>query len=114
MKPRYKYNNGNGAQICRKCSTIIHTGRPSNMVLCGKCADEYIYYYPTKHKEGFITDEMLKLIYDLHLGRDRFFDKLGVNTAMVKDGDWITFHEDVARTARIIIQRREMYLYEWD
>jgi len=76
--------------------------------------DDYIFSYPTKHKEGFTDSEMLKLIYDLHLGKARFFSKLGINTAIVIDGDWLTYHTDVLRTARMIIENREMYLYEWD
>jgi len=76
--------------------------------------EDYIYNYPTKHEEGFTTNEMLKLIYELHLGKDRFFDKLGVNTCMIIDGDWITYHCDVLLAARLCIENREMRWYEWD
>jgi len=37
LRPIYKYNNGNGAQLCVKCSTIIHTGMMSRRLLCDKC-----------------------------------------------------------------------------
>ena len=114
MKPIFKFNDGLGATLCNKCSTIIHRGKPSSLLLCNLCVEDYIYNYPTKYKQGFTHSEMLKLIYDLRLGKARFFDKLGVNTAMIIDGEWLTYHTDVARTAVLITENREMRWYEWD
>jgi hypothetical protein len=114
MKRIFKLNGGNGAQLCNVCRTIIHTGDKSDALLCPKHLKEYIYEYPTKHKEGFTDSELLKIIYDLHLGKGRFFDKLGVNTCMVIEEEIVLYHEDVLRTIRLIWERRDMYHYEWD
>ena len=38
MKPIHKFNNGNGATLCNKCSCIITTGF-SNELFCNKCLE---------------------------------------------------------------------------
>ena len=76
--------------------------------------EDYIYNYPTKYKEGFTHGEMLIIIYENHLGKARFFDKLGVNTCMMRDGEIITYHCDVLLAARLCIENREMRWDEWD
>lgn len=35
--PIYKFNNGNGAMLCNKCSRIISTGPKTDVLYCDKC-----------------------------------------------------------------------------
>jgi hypothetical protein len=39
MKPIHKFNNGNGATLCHKCSVIISTGLTKDLY-CDKCKPE--------------------------------------------------------------------------
>ena len=114
MKPIHKFNNGRGATLCNECSVIIHTGKPSNAMLCNKHLEEYIYSFPTKYKEGFTQSEVLKLVYDLRCGRDKYFDKLGIHTGMAIDGEDITYHDDVLLAVKCALENRSPTVYEWD
>lgn len=42
MKPIYKFNNGQGATLCRLCRTIITTGKMTPDLYCDKCKDERV------------------------------------------------------------------------
>lgn len=71
--------------------------------------------YKTKHKQGFTREEMVDLIqnhtnYDL----EDFWDKLGVNTGMIIDGDYITYHCDVELALRLLRENRNINSFEWD
>jgi hypothetical protein len=39
MKPIHKFNNGNGATLCHKCSVIISTGFTDDLY-CKECIKE--------------------------------------------------------------------------
>lgn len=39
MKPKIKFNNGNGTTLCKNCNTIINTGI-SDQLLCSKCQEK--------------------------------------------------------------------------
>jgi hypothetical protein len=73
-----------------------------------------IYNYPTKHREGFTSEEMRILCEELNIPIDIFSEELGVNTGMIKDGDFLTYHTDIERTVRCIVENRDMRVEEWD
>ena len=74
-----------------------------------------VYNFPTKHKEGFISNEIKVLLkeYSSVIG-DRFFEALGVNTCRVIDGEIVTYHCDVLTALRCAIEDRDIRLSEWD
>lgn len=37
MKIIYKFNNGNGATLCNRCSKIIATGKKVERLYCDSC-----------------------------------------------------------------------------
>jgi hypothetical protein len=76
--------------------------------------EDFVYNYPTKHKQGFTGKEVLQFIEELKLDKDTFFDKLGVNTCMLVDGDVITYHRDILKGLLCVLENRDMYWYEFD
>jgi len=43
-KPIHKFNGGNGATLCTKCSSIISEGITEDL-LCGKCGGDSLHKY---------------------------------------------------------------------
>jgi hypothetical protein len=61
IKPIYKFNNGNGAMLCNKCSTIISTGKKTEQLYCDKCnpdksvsIDDEFKYKLVREKDGLV------------------------------------------------------------
>lgn len=53
MKPKHKFNNGNGATICKLCDSIIAVGFFDNL-LCIECQKKAIKKF-TKEKEQIMN-----------------------------------------------------------
>jgi len=68
----------------------------------------------TKHKEGYTSLEMNNLCDKLGLDKPTFYDKLGVNTCMVINGEVITYHCDVELAVLLVIEDRDVTQSEWD
>ena len=53
MKPIHKFNNGNGATLCHRCSKIINTGFTSDIYCDDDCKERYEIkeYYQQMEKE---------------------------------------------------------------
>lgn len=71
--------------------------------------------FPTKHKEGFTTPEIDKLIQlfpDIEISK--FDDALVGNTVMVKYGDHVNYKHDILTALRCGIENRAINLSEWD
>lgn len=117
MKKEYlkvKFNSGNLAILCSKCSKIIKVGReftkeeldftsgkskkklPAQYCLQCQLKDK-IYNYPTKHPQGFIQseiDELLKKYPTINM--DKFNDATMGNTCMFDETDGlIQYHCDI-------------------
>jgi hypothetical protein len=56
MKPIHKFNNGNGATICCKCSVIISTGHTDD-IHCKECRKEML-------QDMMKEDEILGLYFE--------------------------------------------------
>lgn len=71
--------------------------------------------YKTKHKQGFTREEMVDLIQNhTNYNLEDFWDKLGVNTGMIIDGDYITYHCDVELALQLLKENRNINSFEWD
>lgn len=71
--------------------------------------------YKTKHKQGFTREEMVDLIQNhTNYNLEDFWDKMGVNTGMIIDGDYITYHCDVELALRLLRENRNINSFEWD
>lgn len=75
---------------------------------------EIVDNYPTKHKMGFVGREILSLLKDYGIDNKEFFKKLGVNTVGVIDTEVVTYHCDILKGLRCVLEDREQTLEEWD
>lgn len=79
-----------------------------------KTLEDLVYNYKTKYQEGFTGEEILSFIKEQNLDKDVFFDKLGINTGMLLNGDCITYHCDILKGLICALENREQSIYEWD
>ena len=70
--------------------------------------------YPTRSDYGFNPREIVTLLTEYDINIDKFYDALGVNTCMIEEGQVITYHCDVAKALRCVIEDRQQTLEEWD
>jgi len=84
------------------------------VVLTSKNVEEFVYDYPTKHVQGFMGSEIMTILEGCEIDKDKFFDALGVNTCMVIGGETITYHCDILKGLRCVIENREQTFEEWD
>jgi len=78
-----------------------------------KNLDEIVNNYPTKNKEGFTHKETKSLLKEYSIDAKKFFSSMGVNTVMVIDGETISYHTDIKRALRIVLNGKESSL-DWD
>ena len=82
--------------------------------LTSENVESFVYDYPTKHVQGFIGKEIIEILEKYEIDNDKFFDALGVNTCMKIDGEIITYHCDILKGLRCVIENREQTFEEWD
>lgn len=70
--------------------------------------------YPTKYDLGFIDEEIEELCDMLKVSRESFSKKFGAHTCAVIDNKTIMYHSDVLRTFRLVLENRELRMYELD
>lgn len=135
MKKEYlkiKFNSGNLAILCSKCSRIIKVGKdftkeeldfatgkskkklPAQYCLHCQLKDK-VYSYPTKYPEGFIQSEIEELLKEFPtITLEDYNSKLGVHTAMLINYEIITYHSDVLLGITCCLENREINSLEWD
>ncbi len=74
---------------------------------------EVVDNYPTKYKEGFTSNEIQELLIEYNINLDLFFENMGINTCMIIDGEFITYHSDIKKTLNRIIDKRDMYSWQF-
>lgn len=82
--------------------------------LTSENVEDFIYEYPTKNKEGFVGSEINTILEKYEIDKDKFYDALGVNTCMMIGGEFVTYHCDVLKGLRCVIENREQTFEEWD
>jgi hypothetical protein len=82
--------------------------------LTSENVEEFVYDYPTKHVQGFLGKEIMEILEKYEIDNEKFFDALGVNTVMNIGGQFITYHCDVLKGLRCVIENREQTFEEWD
>jgi len=76
---------------------------------------EEVNSYKTKHKQGFIREEYMKLLENYPgINMDRFWDALNGITAMRIDGQTVVFHHDIELAIRCGLEDREPTTPELD
>ncbi len=76
--------------------------------------EEIVNNFPTKHKMGFVGSEILALLKEYNINNKDFFNKLGPNTVGVIDTEVVTYHCDILKGLRCVLENREQTLEEWD
>ena len=84
------------------------------MILTTKNLDDIINNYQTLYDKGFTGIELNQLLEKYSIDIDSFYEKLGVNTVGVIDGKFITYHCDIIKGIRCVLENREQTLDEWD
>ena len=76
---------------------------------------DLVYDWPTRHKEGFMPDE-LKEIRDKfpQMDMDKWDDAMMGNTCMMFEGQFCIYHCDVLVALRCGLEKRDQTLMEWD
>ena len=82
--------------------------------LTSENVESFVYDYPTKHVQGFLGTEIMTILEKYEIDNDKFFDALGVNTCMMIDGQFITYHNDILKGLLCVIENREQTFEEWD
>lgn len=70
--------------------------------------------FPVKYKYGFTASEINTLLTEYDLNEDLFYQKLGVNTCMVIEGQTITYHCDIEKALFCLVENRDQNFLEWD
>jgi len=78
--------------------------------------DNIVDNYKTKHKEGFIQEEIIDIVKNYpNFNWDKFNDAMMGNTCMMsEDGEFINYHCDVRTGLLCGIENRNITLGEWD
>lgn len=84
------------------------------MILTIENLDEIINNYETLYTMGFTGIELYQLLEKYSIDTDSFYKKLGVNTVGVIDGKTVTYHCDIIKGLRCVLEDREQNLEEWD
>lgn len=114
MKPKHKFNNGNGATLCNRCNVIITKGLTKHL-LCNKCIADYVYEYPVKSKWGFNPDELKAIVSEFpDINMDKFNLAMMGNTCMLEEDKIIIYPCDVVTALRCGIENRDVRFSEFD
>lgn len=70
--------------------------------------------FPVKYEYGFTASEINTLLTEYDLDENLFYQKLGVNTCMVIEGQTITYHCDIEKALFCLVENRNQNFLEWD
>jgi hypothetical protein len=70
--------------------------------------------FPVKYEYGFTASEINTLLTEYDLDENLFYQKLGVNTCMVIEGQTITYHCDIEKALFCLVENRDQNFLEWD
>lgn len=75
---------------------------------------EVIDNFPTKNKRGFTRSETHALLDKYNIDVKVFGKEMGTNTAMVIDGETVSYASDIELTIRCILRGRNKNAFEFD
>jgi hypothetical protein len=76
--------------------------------------EDIVYNWPTQHEMGFTGIEINTLLGNYLIDGEKFYDKLGINTVGVVNGQSVTYHCDILKGLRCVLEDRDQTLEEWD
>ena len=69
--------------------------------------------YPTKYEEGFTNIEIQELLTEYNINYDLFYENLSVNKTIIIDEEFITYGSDIKRILYRILDKRDMYSWQF-
>ena len=75
--------------------------------------DNIINTYPTKYDEGFTNIEIQDLLTEYNINYDLFYENLSVNKTTIIDEEFITYDSDIKRILYKILDKRDMYSWQF-
>jgi len=122
MKPIIKFNNGDGAILCNKCSVIIKSNLTKDefkgktgLVYCNNCLYKLVYEYKTKYNIGFTSTEIKEIISEFpYFNKEEFHNALTSITCQMRDNQLIIYHCDVLTAIKCGMENRKMTILEFD
>lgn len=82
--------------------------------LTNEIVSNIVNNYPTKFIQGFTNVEINSILEEYEINKDKFYDILGVNTCLMMEGQFVTYHCDIETALVCILQDREKLEEEWD
>lgn len=79
-----------------------------------KNLSEVIDNFPRKHKHGFVASEVDALLKKYGINKKAFSKEMGINTAMVIDGEVVNYDSDIQKSIQCLLQGRTKNVFEWD
>jgi len=77
--------------------------------------DDKVDNYKTKHKEGFLEEEIRDIIKDYpNFNMDKYDDAMMGNTCLMKEGKYVIYHCDVRTALLCGIEDRDQTFFEFD
>lgn len=74
-----------------------------------------VYEYPTKHKFGFMPDELKDIVSKFpKINMDKYNDAMMGNTCAMVDEKLVIYHCDVLKALICGIENRDLRIDEWD
>ena len=70
--------------------------------------------YLCKYDLGFTGQEIKELLEKYNIDSEKFYVALGVNTCAIIDGKTITYHCDIEKGLRCVLEDRQQNINEWD
>lgn len=104
--------NNYGIESYRSSSSL--TGREIELIWRKHTIDK-VLMFPTKHKEGFISNEVEQLLKEYtDINMDKFNDALSGITAKVINKEIIYYHHDIEKALFCGIEGRDIQNHEFD
>ena len=79
-----------------------------------KNLSDVIDNFPRKHKNGFVSSEIDAILKKYGINKEVFNKEMGVNTAMLIDGETVSYDTDIQKTLQCLLQGRTKNVFELD
>jgi hypothetical protein len=110
MKPKHKFNSGNGATLCNKCNKIITEGLTDNL-LCEDCGGTEPMYILVRERDGLTKtgNSIIWIQFDEDGKFESKHDDIAIGRNLVLDFSGITYTW-LTTTINEIMEQREDYI----
>ena len=78
--------------------------------------EKIVRAFPTQNEEGFLDNEIDELLLKFpEINKGEIQKILGYHSCMIdKNGNFITYHQDIIKAIECCLNDRDIEFYEWD